>query len=125
MPVTVGRLEIIENAGPNSLQATLKKLLATALHAEVQVAFVTKAGVDKILPRLRQVASRGRVRLVTGLYQGFTEAAALSALLAAQKQTGGRIQVRSPPKRHTSIESCISRGPHRPPMSSSAPRISQ
>jgi HKD family nuclease len=94
MPVSVQRIEIVENAGPNSLQNTLKKLLSNGTRAEVQVAFVTKEGVARILPGLRQVASRGSVRLVTGLYQGFTDVAALRELLAAQKQTGGRIEVR-------------------------------
>jgi HKD family nuclease len=94
MPLTVRRLAVIENAGPNSVLATLKKLLKSARDLDVQVAFVTKAGLAKVLPQLRRVASRGRVRLLTGLYQGFTEAAALSELFAAQKQTDGRIEAR-------------------------------
>ena len=88
------RVDFIENAGPNSVQATLKKLFDGASSVEVQVAFTTRSGLDALLSRLRKVVTKGRVRFLTGLYQSNTEPEALRMLLKAQTQTGGRLEVR-------------------------------
>src|SRR5262245_2981475 len=84
----------IENAGPNTLVAFLRNAGAGCTQIDIAVAFVTAAGLDSLLYLLQQAASKGAVRVLTGLYQGFTEPKALSTLLRAQEQTGGRLSVR-------------------------------
>jgi HKD family nuclease len=88
------RLELIENRGPNTLLAAFRELLGKARVLDAEVAFVSADGVGTLLPYLRRVAARGKVRIITGLYQGITEPAALRLLLAAERQTNGRLQVR-------------------------------
>jgi HKD family nuclease len=61
---------------------------------DIAVAFVTAAGLDSLEFLLKQAASKGSVRVITGLYQGFTEPKALWTLLRAQEETGGRLSVR-------------------------------
>ena len=46
------------------------------------------------LPLLRRAAARGKVRVLTGLYQDLTDLKALRALLGAQEQTNERFEVR-------------------------------
>jgi HKD family nuclease len=87
-------IEVIENSGPNTLARTLAALLATASEAQFQVAFVTTAGVNSVLPGVHRVASRGTVQIITGLYQCVTEPSALRALLRAAESSRGRIRVR-------------------------------
>src|SRR5262249_42316692 len=58
------------------------------------------AGLDALLYLLKKTAAKGSVRLLTGLYQGFTEPAALWALLRAQDETEGRLSVRLSRDRH-------------------------
>ncbi|HEU0029913.1 MAG TPA: phospholipase D-like domain-containing protein [Kofleriaceae bacterium] len=88
------RIAFIENRGPNSVKATLKKLFDGASAADVQVAFTTKSGLDALLPRLSKVATKGKVRFLTGLYQGNTEPDALRVLQRAQLRSGNRLEVR-------------------------------
>jgi HKD family nuclease len=85
---------VIENSGPNNLRDYLKAVLLTASGIDIAVAFITRTGLREILQLLRQVARKGEVRIITGLYQGFTEPGALRALLRAQDQTKGRLSVR-------------------------------
>jgi len=87
------RIEVIENIGPNNLRDYLKGRLTKTSQVDIAVAFATKAGVDEVLPYLRRVASKGRVRIIVGLYQQVTEPEALRSLLRAQKQTEGRLVV--------------------------------
>jgi HKD family nuclease len=89
-------IDLIENRGPNTLLATLRKLLAThnCSVVEFQVAFASAAGVGELLPSLRRAASRTQVRIVTGLYQGVTEPSALRLLFKVAQQTKGRLQTR-------------------------------
>jgi HKD family nuclease len=87
------RLGAIENAGPNTLMSHLKSAGSTAVEIDIAVAFVTAAGLDSVLYLLKKAAARGRVRLLTGLYQGFTEPKALGKLLREQQQTDGRLAV--------------------------------
>jgi HKD family nuclease len=96
MPTRGPTIDLIDNRGPNTLLATLRRLLAarSCSFVEIQVAFVSAAGVGNLLPSLRRAASRIPIRIVTGLYQGVTEPAALRLLLKAQQQTKGRLQTR-------------------------------
>jgi HKD family nuclease len=94
MAKSVGTFELIENAGPNSVLATLKTLLKSAIEVDVQVAFTTLSGVELLMSRLLSVAGRGDVRFLTGLYQGNTEPAALTRLHKEQERHGRCFQVR-------------------------------
>src|SRR4051812_12749298 len=87
-------LGAIENAGPNNLKAFLKVHSKGTSGIDIAVAFVTQSGVTHLLPSLKKAAMSGRVRLLTGLYQCFTEPQALRLLLAEQKDTSGRLSVR-------------------------------
>jgi HKD family nuclease len=93
-----GRLAIqvgaIENAGPNTLVSFLRNAGSGCSRIDLAAAFVTSAGLDSLLYLLKKTAARGSVRLLTGLYQGFTEPAALWTLLQAQDETEGRLSVR-------------------------------
>lgn len=88
------RVELIENSGPNTLLSTFRSLLGKPGAVDVQVAFVSAEGVGALLPYLRQAAARGKVRIVTGLYQAVTEPAALWLLLKAERQSKGRLEAR-------------------------------
>jgi HKD family nuclease len=84
----------IENAGPNTLISFLRIAGAGCARIDLAVAFVTAAGLDSLLFVLRRAAARGRVRVLTGLYQGFTDPRALRTLLREQEATGGRLEAR-------------------------------
>lgn len=86
-------LEVIENSGPNNLRDVLRAKLAKASDVCIAVAFVTESGLDEIIQPLRRVATRGKVRLITGLYQRFTEPKALKTLLRIQTETRGNFSV--------------------------------
>lgn len=87
-PIHVGT---IDNTGPNRLVSFLRTAGAGCVNIDVAVAFVTSAGLDIVLNLLQRTASLGRVRFLTGLYQGFTEPKALRTLLRAQEETGGKL----------------------------------
>ncbi len=87
-------IELIENRGPNTLLSTFRGLLGKAGVLDAQAAFASAAGVGTLLPYLRKAAARGKVRIVTGLYQAVTEPSALRLLLTAQRQTKGRLEAR-------------------------------
>lgn len=99
------RFQIIENHGPNNLRDYLKAKLVKTSSVDIAVAFATKAGVNEILHYLYQVASRGQVRILVGLYQHVTEPEALESLLRAQSQMKGGLSVRisKEPKFHTKL----------------------
>src|SRR5438128_1754702 len=88
------QIELIDNNGPNTLVSTLRTLLGSSGVVDIQVAFASADGVGALLPYLQRAAARGRVRIVTGLYQHVTEPAALWLLLKAQQQLNGRLQAR-------------------------------
>ena len=87
-------LGVIENAGPNHLRGFLKQHIKTAKSVDIAVAFVTLAGLSDLLPVLKKASMNGSVRLLTGLYQCFTEPEALRVLLAEQTDTADRLSVR-------------------------------
>ncbi len=88
------QIRAIENSGPNTLVAFLRNAGAGCTQIDIAVAFVTAAGLDSLLYLLKRAASKGSVRVLTGLYQGFTEPKALWTLVREQEQTGGRLSVR-------------------------------
>lgn len=90
----LSNLQIIENSGPNNLHAVLLATLKGACQADIAVAFITDAGLAEILPSLRQVALNGKVRIITGLYQGFTEPKALRTILCAREETRRNLSVK-------------------------------
>jgi HKD family nuclease len=96
------KFEIIENTGPNNVFDTLKLLLRKASQVDIAVAFVSAPGLNELLPTLHQVAARGTVRILTGLYQSITDPLALRALLRAQTQTRGQLSthISKDPKFH-------------------------
>jgi HKD family nuclease len=78
---------VIDNRGPNNMRDALNERLKRVSSVDVAVAFVTAAGVDKLLISLRAASKRGHVRVLTGLYEWFTEPAALRRLLSATSAT--------------------------------------
>jgi len=85
---------VIENQGPNTLARFLRSTLTKAKAANLAIAFLSHSGVLTTLPLLRRAAARGKVRVLTGLYQDLTDPKALRALLRAQEQTNERLEVR-------------------------------
>lgn len=65
--------EVIENSGPSNMRDQLRSLLKGSSQADIAVAFGSAQGLSTILGALQQVANRGGVRVITGLYQGITE----------------------------------------------------
>ncbi len=90
----LSNLQIIENSGPNNLHDVLLADLDDARQSDISVAFITDAGLGEILPSLRKITSIGKVRIITGLYQGVTEPKALRTLLRAQEETRGNLSVK-------------------------------
>jgi HKD family nuclease len=97
--------EVIENSGPNNMREQLRSLLKGSSQADIAVTFISAQGLSTILEALRQVANRGRVRVITGLYQGITEPSALRILLRVQDQTKNRLSVHlsTDPKFHRKV----------------------
>ena len=97
---SVTGIGVIENAGPNHLRGYLKENIKNFSGVDIAVAFITQAGLDELLLTLRKASKQGPVRLLTGLYQCFTEPKALRILLAQQSDTQGRLSVRLSPIPH-------------------------
>lgn len=90
----VRHVGVIDNEGPNTLKAFLGDHLPSAASADVGAAFITSTGLNHVLGRLKKVANRGRVRLLTGFFQSVTEPTALRRLLAVETDLGDRFAVR-------------------------------
>lgn len=93
MPVSP-KIGLITNSGPNCLLPYLRAVGSSCKQIDIATAFITLSGLESLLHVLQQVASRGRVRVLTGLYQGFTEPKALALLLREQRDTSKRLSVR-------------------------------
>jgi len=65
---------------------------------DIAVAFITAAGLDSLLYLLQKTASRGQVRILAGLYQGFTDSKALRMLLREQHDSKGSFKVHIVPE---------------------------
>ncbi|HLM72655.1 MAG TPA: phospholipase D-like domain-containing protein, partial [Polyangiaceae bacterium] len=86
--------EVVDNVGPNQLVTYLRDSAKTAVAMDIAAAFVTASGLNALLHALLRVAGQGKVRLLTGLFQGVTEPAALRKLLQAESSTQGGLAVR-------------------------------
>jgi HKD family nuclease len=96
------RIGVVENSGPNTLVSYLRNAGTTTTQIDIAVAFITTAGLDSVTHVLKRASQRGQVRLITGLYQGFTEPKALRTLLREQEQSDGRflVQISADPHFH-------------------------
>src|SRR5262245_22746819 len=65
------RVEMVENAGPNTLASFLRNAGSMASGVNIASAFVTSAGLGLVAYMLKQAAVKGQVRILSGLYQGF------------------------------------------------------
>jgi HKD family nuclease len=88
------RIGTIDNTGPNTLLSYLRNAGHAAAQFDIAVAFISKAGLESVLHLLKRVAAKGPVRLLTGLYQGFTDPAALRILLREEANSQGRLTVK-------------------------------
>ncbi len=95
MPTTNLKMKvgIVENSGPNTLQAFLQNSGNGAVSLDIASAFITLSGIDSVLYVLKKIARKGSVRILTGLYQGFTDPDALRKLYRIQEETKGRLSV--------------------------------
>ena len=84
----------IENSGPNTVVQFLRNAGSRSKQIDIGVAFITAAGLNSLLYLLKKTATIGSVRILTGLYQGFTEPKALRTLLRVQEETEGRLTVK-------------------------------
>lgn len=94
------RVGAIENSGPNTLVSYLRNAGSGATSIDIAVAFITAAGLESVLHLLKRTSAKGQVRLLTGLYQGFTEPKALRVLLREQKQSDKRFSVQISTDQH-------------------------
>jgi HKD family nuclease len=88
------RVGLVTNSGPNCLLPYLRAAGSSCKQIDIAVAFITASGLESILHLLQRVSHRGRVRILTGLYQGFTEPRALALLLREQQEASSRFSVR-------------------------------
>jgi len=88
------RLDLIDNDGATCMIDELTKEVGTCRIARFATASLTSSGVQLIERALRAGNLSWHLRLLVGLYNGHTEAAALRKLLRLQKQRNGRIEVR-------------------------------
>jgi len=88
------QISLITNIGPNCLLPYLRAAGSSCKQIDIAVAFITASGLESLLHLLQRVARKGRVRILTGLYQGFTEPKALALLLREQAESESRITVR-------------------------------
>lgn len=88
------KLGTIDNSGINTLDEYFRITARDALAIDWASAFITDAGIERVLYLLTAAARSGRVRVLTGIYQGFTEPAALQKLLTAGLTSKGRLEVR-------------------------------
>jgi HKD family nuclease len=94
------RIGTIQDSGPNTLIAFLRNAGAACDQIDIAAAFITESGLNSLFYVLKRAASRGHVRVLTGLFQGFTDPKALWALFKEQERTGGRLSVRVSSDRH-------------------------
>ena len=94
MPQNI-KVGVIENKGPNSLGGFLCNIKNfNCKNLDIAVAFITKEGIDAIGPLLSSVAKTCKVRILTGIYQSFTQPAALKELNKISRQTNGNLELR-------------------------------
>lgn len=91
---TSPKISLIDNTGPNCLLPFLRAAGDACTQIDIAVAFITVPGLESVLHILQRVARKGHVRILTGLYQGFTEPKALAILLREQTESDHRLSVR-------------------------------
>ena len=80
--VPVPHRRTIIAGGDDPLEKHLKPLLADTDRADIAVAFITQSGLNVLEPHFRDLLARkGRIRLLTGDYLGFTDPDCLNRLL--------------------------------------------
>ena len=97
--------DLVNNVGPNTMEAMFRESAKSARTLQAVVAFATEAGVNAVLPYILQIAQRGHASITVGLYQGITEPAALRALAKARKAMSGSltINVATSPNLHRKV----------------------
>jgi len=88
------RLDVIDNSGATSMIAELRKELGACRSARMATASLTRGGIEFIEEAVSDSSGNLRVRLLVGLYNGHTEAAALRGLLGLQRRYGQYIEIR-------------------------------
>lgn len=88
------KIGTIENNAQNTLAGFLQATAGDASALDWASAFVTNSGLNSVLYLLTAAAKKGKVRVLSGLYQGFTEPSALQTLLKAQTTSKGHFEVR-------------------------------
>lgn len=89
------RTAALITGGEDPLLPHLRRHLDAADHARIAVAFVLPSGIDLLEEHLRDLcARRGRLELLTGDYQGFTDPDALDRLLDLKEQYPGLVDLR-------------------------------
>ena len=91
MPST---FSVIDNTGPNTLLTYLRSISKSCESIDLAVAFITEKGLKRLLYALKRTSNKGRVRVLTGLYGGITEPAALRSLLREQNNNPDHFSVR-------------------------------
>ena len=86
------KVEYIFNTGKDTVSALIKSRSKTCTKLYIAVGFITTAGLEEIINSLRTASSRGIVNVLTGLYLGVTEPAALKIFLKLESQKGKRFQ---------------------------------
>jgi HKD family nuclease len=88
------RVELIDNQGVTTMQAELAAQCSRCTIARLATASLTKAGLHFIEKALNAKRNTLKVNLLIGLYNGYTEAAALRRLVDLQRRSGGAFHVR-------------------------------
>jgi HKD family nuclease len=94
------KIGTIENNAHNTLEGFLRATAKDASALDWASAFVTNAGLNAVLYLLTAAAKKGKVRVLTGFYQVFTEPSALRTLLKAQTESRGHLEVRVSEDQH-------------------------
>jgi len=87
-------IEVVDNHGVTNMSAELTRRLNNCTTARLATASLTKDGLTAIENALSLEPRRLNVKLLVGLYNGYTEAAALRKLLTLQKRSGGCLEVK-------------------------------
>jgi HKD family nuclease len=86
-------IDVVDNSGVSSMAGELENCFKKFNVARIATASLTRGGLAE-LSKAIAIKPSLRVKLLVGLYNGHTESAALRRLLALQKTTGGRLEVK-------------------------------
>lgn len=88
------QIEVVDNCGVTSMAGELVERLENCTLARMATASLTKDGVTAIENAISLDRRGLKVKLLVGLYNGHTEAAAFRRLLSLQKRAGSCLEVR-------------------------------